>query len=96
MLDAFGTGIALLVVTTAFFVIFVRRGSHLLAPLTFAISYVATGFYAYITLIGIEKGGAPGSPPDLYRDVPLSLAPAVLVTTLCLIWNYFAGLKTRS
>jgi hypothetical protein len=93
-----GTGLVLLLVTAAFFAIFIRRGTHLLAPLAYVASCAANGIGFSALLIDIEKRGAPGprlTIADGLAEAVVCLAPALLVTAAALLWNYRAASKAK-
>ena len=90
------TGLALLLMTAAFAFVFLLRGSHLLAPVSFLAGYVALGFGAYVALLDIEKGGAPGPRAEMYSTVPLFLGTGLLIAAACLVWNYLSSRKPNA
>ena len=92
-----GTGLVLLLVTAAFFAIFIHRGTHLFAPLAYVASYAANGIGFTALLVAIEKRGAPGprlTIAGLCAEAAVCLGPALLVTAAGLIWNYRAASRT--
>ena len=81
-----------------FFAIFIRRGTHLLAPLAYVASCAANGIGFSALLIDIEKRGAPGprlTIADGLAEAVVCLAPALLVTAAALLWNYRAASKAK-
>ncbi|HJT43110.1 MAG TPA: hypothetical protein VJ750_06370 [Rhizomicrobium sp.] len=96
VLSSGGTGVVLVLTTLAFLVVLIRRGGHALAPLAYAMSYLATGFGFFVIFLGIEKRGAPGTMADVYAGMPLYLTPGILIATLSLVWLYRKSSKTPS
>jgi hypothetical protein len=91
VLQSGGTGLVLLLTTFAFFAVFIRRGTHLFAPLAYVASYAANAVGLAVVLVEVEKRGAPGprlTIEDACATAAVWLAPALLVTAAALVWNY--------
>ncbi|HEY8253133.1 MAG TPA: hypothetical protein VIG39_00755, partial [Rhizomicrobium sp.] len=98
VLQSGGTGLVLLLVTTAFCAVFIHRGTHLFAPLAYVASYAANGIVFTAVLVGVEKRGAPGPRLTIAEEIAAAvvwLAPALLVTAAALLWNYKAASEAQ-
>lgn len=86
-----GTGTILLLMTVAFALVAIRRGSDMLAVLLYLISYGIAAFVFLLGLTVIEKRGAPGTMSDVYATVPWWFGVSLLITAISLVWNYRRG-----
>ncbi len=91
-------GLVLLLLTAAFFAIFIRRGTHFFAPLAYVVSCAANGIGFSALLIDIEKRGAPGPRLTMANGIAAAVVwvvPALLVTAAALLWNYKTASKAQ-